>query len=145
MKVKECSLMNHSEIEMGKSVTDAAKVMKKERSRYVYVTQKKMPMGIISSIDIVDEIVAEGKSPDKAKVQDIMRAPIHACNYDDPIVDVYMKMAKFNLIALPVLKDNKIAGVLTSHEIMKNFAKIGVKKASKPASKSPSKSSKKSK
>lgn len=141
MKVNECNLMKHSEVEMGKSVTDAAKIMKKDKSRYVYVTQKKMPMGIISSIDIVDEIVAEGKSPDKAKVQDIMRAPIHACNHDDSIVDVYMKMAKFNLIALPVLKDNKISGVLTSHEIMKNFAKIGVKKVSK----SPLKTSKKSK
>lgn len=135
MKAGECKLVAHSEVLMGKSVKDAAKLMKKENARYIYVTKDKMPMGIISSIDIVHDVVAEGKSPEKTKVEEVMKSPIHACMHDDSLKDVYMKMAKFNLFAMPVLKANKIEGVLTSHEVMRSLTKKGVEHPSKQGAK----------
>jgi CBS domain-containing protein len=128
MNVKDCELIKHHEIEIGKSVAQAAKLMKEHKSRHIYVTHKKVPMGIISTIDIVDDVVAEGKNPTKTKVEEIMEYPIYACNYDEPLINAYFKIAKFNIVCLPVLKNNKIIGLLTSHEVMKHIVRKGMKK-----------------
>lgn len=125
MKVSECKLLGHCEIPIGKSVTAAAKALKSKKEKHIYVTKKKVPMGVISSIDLVYEVMAKGKNPGKTKVEDIMKYPIHACELSDTIVDAYFKMAKLNLVAIPVLKGKIIKGVLTSQEILKHFVKKG--------------------
>jgi len=128
MKTGKCKLLKHHEIPMGKSIVDAAKLIKKAKTRHVYVTKRKIPMGVISSIDIVNDVIADGKDPKKTKVEDIMKKPIYACNHDDSIVDCYFKIAKYNVAAIPVLKKDKIIGLLSAQEMMKQFVKKGAKK-----------------
>jgi len=127
-KAGECELLDDCEISLGKSVTEAAKSLKKNKARHVYVVKNKVPMGVVSSIDIVNDVIAEGKSSNKTKVEEIMRYPIHAIDFEDSIVDAYFKLAKFNMVVIPVLKNKRIVGLLTSHEIMKHFVKQGSKK-----------------
>ena len=128
MKVGKCKLLKHCEIGIGKSVSAASKVLAKNQCRNVYVVKKKVPMGVVSVVDIVNDVVAKGKSAGKTKVESIMRSPLHVVSSDDSIVDAYLKIAQFNLVALPVLKNKKIVGILSAQEIMKHFVKKGAKK-----------------
>ncbi len=127
-KAGKCSLVKHYEIQYGKAIQDAARLIKKTGARHVYVTKKKIPMGVISTVDIVNDVVAAGKSAKKTKVEEIMKKPIFACSYDDTVADCYFKLAKHNIIVIPVLRKNKIEGLLTSQEIMKELVKKGSKK-----------------
>ncbi|MFC1768678.1 cyclic nucleotide-binding/CBS domain-containing protein [Nanoarchaeota archaeon] len=128
MKVSKCNLTDHAEIDIKKSITDAAKVMAKKDSRIIYVTKKKVPLGVISSLDFVNDVIAKGKSPSKTKVSQIMKYPIYAVQHDEDIVSAYFKIAKYNVVSLPVIKNNKIIGLLSSQEILKHFIKKGSKK-----------------
>jgi CBS domain-containing protein len=128
MKAGDCNLIKHFEISYGSSVKKAAELFKKTKARQIFVTKKKVPLGIISTVDIVNEIVAKGKSPVSVKVEKIMKAPIYACDHDEPIASCYFKLAKHNIAVIPVIKDNSIAGLLTSQEIMNYFVKKGAEK-----------------
>ncbi len=127
MKVGKCKLIKHYEVPMGKNVTEAAKILKKRGVRHLFVTKRKIPMGVISSVDIVN-VIADGKSCNRVKVEDIMNFPLHACDAKESLVDAYFKIAKNNIMSLPVLKDNKIVGLLTVQEVMRLLAKKGKKK-----------------
>ncbi len=125
MNVGTCKLLKQKEIPAGKTVTEAAKLLKKHKVRHLYVTKQGIPLGIISPVDIVNDIVALGKQPGKTKVEQIMKYPIYACQEKDSLVDAYFKIAKYNLAVLPVMKGKKIRGLLTAQEVMRLFAKKG--------------------
>ncbi len=125
MKIKDCIIQPAQDIAMGKTVLDAAKVMQKHSTRYLYVTDRKVPQGVVSSTDIVSKLVAQGLPADKTKVEQIMQSPLHACDENDAIGDVYLKMAKFNLVSLPVLQKQKLIGIITMQELMRIFVEKG--------------------
>lgn len=127
MKAKQCGLIPCTQIASGKTAVDAAKLMQRSRSRYLFVTKKGIPMGVLSALDIVEQVIAGGKSPIKTKVDEIMKKPIIACNADDTLSDVYMKIAKHNLVIIPVLEKDKISGLLTAQEVLKHFVHKGCK------------------
>lgn len=52
---------------------------------------------------------------------DIMCHRIIKCKPDDKTIDALMKMAKYNLRRLPVVRDNKIVGELTLHQLIRKF------------------------
>ena len=127
MNIGKCNLTSHCEVSYGRTVKDAANCMKKNKTRTSFITKNGIPMGLISAVDIINEVVATGKNPAKTKVESVMRTPLHACHADDSVVDAYFKMAHHNLVMVPVLKGNKIIGVLTAQEVMKQFIKHGGK------------------
>jgi signal-transduction protein with cAMP-binding, CBS, and nucleotidyltransferase domain len=102
--------------------------MKKTSSRHIYVTKKGVPLGIISAIDIVNKVVAAGKSAKTTKVENIMNRPIYACMANDSIADAYLKIVKYNVALIPVINGNKIIGLLSSQEVMQHFIKKGNEK-----------------
>jgi predicted transcriptional regulator len=53
--------------------------------------------------------------------EDIMQSNIIGCNPDDKIIDALMKMVKYELRRLPVLKGKKIIGELTLHHLIRKF------------------------
>lgn len=53
--------------------------------------------------------------------EDVMKQRIIDCKPDDKIIDALMKMLKYNLRRLPVVKDNKIVGELTLHQLIRKY------------------------
>ncbi len=51
----------------------------------------------------------------------VMQHNVIGCKPDDKILDALMKMVKYELRRLPVLKDNKIIGELTLHHLIRKF------------------------
>lgn len=52
---------------------------------------------------------------------DVMANKIITCNPDEKIVDALMRMVKYKLRRLPVIKDNKIVGELTLHQLIRKY------------------------
>jgi CBS domain-containing protein len=43
------------------------------------------------------------------------------CGPDDKIIDALMKMVRYKLRRLPVVKDHKIVGELTLHQLIRKY------------------------
>ncbi len=119
MHVKNASLANALSCAKGSSVYEAAKSLKKARERHILVVDKHKPIGIISAVDIVSAVVAEGKDAKTVKVEDIMIAPVCSVNADDEIISAYFTMIGKNLFSCPVIEKDKLIGVLTLQEALK--------------------------
>jgi predicted transcriptional regulator len=52
---------------------------------------------------------------------DIMTNKIISCIPDEKIIDALMRMVKFRLRRLPVIKDNKLVGELTLHQLIRKY------------------------
>ena len=53
--------------------------------------------------------------------EDVMSPKIITCEPDDRIIDALMKMMKYKLRRLPVIKDKKIVGELTLHQLIRKY------------------------
>jgi predicted transcriptional regulator len=53
--------------------------------------------------------------------EDVMSSRIITCKADDKIIDALMKMVKYKLRRLPVIKDKKIIGELTLHQLIRKY------------------------
>ena len=70
-------------------VTDALSMMRRRyiNSLIVKKTQDSPEYGIITSIDVCDKIVAQGRDPAKVKVKDLMSSPLITVTPDMTLVD----------------------------------------------------------
>ena len=53
--------------------------------------------------------------------EDIMHRKVISCRPDDRIIDALMRMVKYNLRRLPVIKDKKLVGELTLHQLIRKY------------------------
>jgi predicted transcriptional regulator len=53
--------------------------------------------------------------------EDVMSHKVITCGPDDKIIDALMKMVKYNLRRLPVIKDKAIVGELTLHQLIRKY------------------------
>jgi len=82
------------------------------------VVKNKETVGIITETDIVDAIAA-GKNPTKTKAKDIMSSQLVTVSPDDDVIKVAHLMSKYNMRRVPVMKDNVLLGIATSHDILR--------------------------
>jgi len=122
MKIKECVLIEAFKCNMNESVIDVAKKLRKITLRHIFVVDDNdYPIGIISIVDINNRVVAEGKDPKILKAKDIMSKPIEVIDLEDDLEKWYNEMIKKNHVMSPVIKDNKMIGIVTIHQILKNL------------------------
>ena len=125
MQVKDCVLIEAFKCNEEESVVDVAKKLREYTLRHIFVVNDEdYPVGLISVTDINNRIVAEGKNPNELKEKDIMTKPVDVIDESDDIKEVYKTMLEKNRVMNPVVKDKKIVGMITIHQLIKN---IGVK------------------
>ncbi len=52
---------------------------------------------------------------------DIMANKVISCNPDEKIIDALLRMVKFRLRRLPVIKDKQLVGELTLHQLIRKY------------------------
>ncbi len=105
---------------------------------HIWVVKDKENMelvGIITEHDVLSVLAPKHfpsyvfGMPDVSSIQhgtaktaeDVMAHKIISCNPDEKIIDALMKMVKYKLRRLPVIKDNKIVGELTLHQLIRKY------------------------
>ena len=121
MQVKDCTLIKPLLCKRTISVVEVARILKDNRQRrIIIVDDKQCPVGIISTTDINNKVVAESKDASRLKAQDIMTSPIYlVCNFEDNLNEVFKKMVHHESFFCPVVKDKKLYGILTYGELIK--------------------------
>ena len=122
MQVKDCTLIRPLYCKKEMNVVEVAKTLKQHKQRRIIVVDdNEFPIGIISTTDINNRVVAEGKDASKLKALDIMTSPIFlTCDIYDKLDDIFSKMVEHESYFCPVTKDKKIYGVLTYGELIKH-------------------------
>ena len=121
MIVQNCTLIRALKCNDTQTAYDAANVLKENKQRrLIVVGSDEKPIGILSTTDINNKVVAENKIAKDTKVQDIMTSNIYlVCDVNDDLNQIYKKMHEHETFFVPVTKNNKLYGILTYAELMK--------------------------
>ena len=101
------------------TITIAAKEMTKNNISCLVVAENKKPTGIITQKDILTKVIAMDKDPTKVKVKDIATLNIVTINSDENVAQASNLMALAKIKQIPVLKNGKLNGIITSTDIMR--------------------------
>ncbi len=118
MQIKDCVLIEPYTCNEDQSIVEIAKKLRETTLRHIFVVNKEFyPVGIISVIDINNRVVAESKNPEIVKAKDIMSKP-DVININADIHSVLKMMIEKNRSMNPVVKDNRMVGIITLSELL---------------------------
>ena len=125
MKIKYCKLKEVLSCDKYENIVEVAKILREKRQRHMIVTDNKKPIGIISTTDINNRLVAENKNPMKTKAEEIMTAPILTKDINENLTQAYIEMIKENIFSVPITENEKLKGTLELKEAMEKLVKAG--------------------
>ena len=119
MFVRDIMSVNVVSIRPDASVFDVSKSMREMDIGSVIITDKERPLGIITESDIVRRVIAEKKDPMTTTAAEIMSSPIIHVTPETALTEAMRVMAKSNIRRVAVLKNNSLAGIITSRDILR--------------------------
>jgi CBS domain-containing protein len=100
------------------SIREAARKMTEHRiSSLLIVDRHGLASGIVTDRDLREKVVAKGRSVNDM-VSDIMTLPLVRVDAKDFCFEAVLKMIKHNIHHILVIKDGRLKGVLTNHDLM---------------------------
>ncbi len=120
--VKDLMTKNVVTIDANKTVVEAAALMSEKDIGDLIVMDDNTPVGIVTERDFVRRVLAEGKSAD-SKVSEVMTRPLKVIDPDAPIKEAARRMVNKKIRRLPVIKDNKLVGIITAADFAKHLSK----------------------
>ena len=120
--VKDIMTKNVITIDVNKTVFEAAQLMSDKGIGCLVVTDRGIPVGIITERDFVKRIVAQRASFD-VKVSEVMSKSLVTVGPDASIKDAARLMSSNQIRRLPVLKQNKLVGIVVATDLVRNVGK----------------------
>ena len=122
IKVKDLMAKNVVTIDVNKTIIDAAVLMSQNNVGDLVVIENNAPVGIVTERDFVRRVLAEGKSAD-TRVSDVMSTPLRVIDSEAPIKEAARRMVNKKIRRLPVIKDNKLVGIITTTDFARHLSK----------------------
>jgi len=119
MFVKDIMAVNVVTMSPDASVFEVSKSMSEMDIGSVIITDKERPVGIITESDIVRRVIAEEKDTKTTSASEIMSSPIIHVEPGTGLTEAMRVMAKSNIRRVAVLKNNSLAGIITSRDILR--------------------------
>jgi CBS domain-containing protein len=120
--VKDLMTKNVVTIDANKTVIEAASLMSQNDIGDLIIMDNNVPVGIVTERDFVRRVLAEGKSTD-TKVSEVMTTPLKVIDPEAPIKEAARRMVNRRIRRLPVIKDNKLVGIITAADFAKHLSK----------------------
>jgi CBS domain-containing protein len=83
----------------------------------VIVDDAENPVGIITDLDLREKVVARGRDVN-GPVKDVMSLPLVRVDAKDYCFEAVLRMIKHNVHHILVIRDGRLTGVLTNHDLM---------------------------
>ncbi len=109
-------------IETSKTVFEAAELMSSSGLGCLIVVIKAFPVGIITERDVVHRVVAKRASLD-LKVTEVMTKTLITVGPDTSLREAARIMQANKIRRLPVLKNNKLVGIVVASDFVRNIGK----------------------
>ncbi len=105
-----------------KRVLHAVKLMKKFRIGTVVVVEKQKVIGIITERDVLNSVAAKNFDAEKLVVKDVMTKNPVVGRHDMSDVQAAFVMNMKKIKKLPLLKNKKLAGIVTQTDLLRVFS-----------------------
>jgi len=107
------------------TVTRAAAIIAKRSEQCLIVARDDIVVGIVTSTDMIEKVIAVEANPSKVFVRDIMSTPVITVNLRATIAQAAQIMSDYGVRKLPVIDESgSLAGVITSLELARWLAKM---------------------
>lgn len=94
-------------------VLEVSRILRDTQRRHLIVLDgNDKPVGIISTVDLNNRIIAEEKNPKKVRAKEIMTKGIETVLITDDYEKAFQIMAKLGTYSIPVVKNGKLLGLL---------------------------------
>jgi CBS domain-containing protein len=99
------------------SIQEAAQVMaKKKISSLIILDKGNLPVGIVTDKDLSEKVVAKARSVSEP-VKNIMTISLIRVDASDPCFEAVLKMIKYNIHHMLVIKEGALKGIMTDHDL----------------------------
>jgi CBS domain-containing protein len=124
-KVKDIMTWNPFSIEVDNTVFEAATLMCSHMGGCLVVMSGDAPVGIVTERDFVRRVVAK-KLPFETKVSEIMSKPLITVTEEVTLIEAARIMSGNKIRRLPVIKQNKLIGIVVAADFVRNLSKRSV-------------------
>ena len=95
------------------NVLEVCRILRDTQQRHlIVVNDKDFPVGVISTVDTNNRVLAEQKDPTKCIAKEIMTKNIKCVDLNDTYEKGFTIMAQHGLTAIPVVNQEKLIGQL---------------------------------
>ena len=120
--VKDIMTKNVITVTVDTTVFEAAELMNSKGIGCLLVVQDEVPVGIVTERDFVRRVVAKNL-PYSVKVSEIMTKNLVTVDPDMSLKDAARLMSINKIRRLPVLKQNKLVGIVVASDFVRNLGK----------------------
>jgi len=99
------------------TLREASKVMSQFQIGSLIITEKKKILGIVTERNVLSA-VAKGKNPELVTAEEIMAKNVITIEPDKNIEEAVELMVKNRIKKLPVVRDDKLIGIVTASDII---------------------------
>lgn len=118
MQIREIMTRDVAIVDPEDTLQKAAKMMAEKDAGSLPVGENDRLLGMITDRDITIRGTATGKSPDNAKVRDVMSEGIRYCFDDEAVEDVAHHMAEWKVRRLAVLnREKRLVGIVSLGDV----------------------------
>jgi CBS domain-containing protein len=107
-------------------VSDAARLMRATDSDSLIVFDLGRATGIVTERDIIRKITAEGRDAMRVHVGQIVSSPLITIHPDKSAREAAALMLERKIRHLPVVKENRLLGIITLQDFAKQMSKKSV-------------------
>jgi CBS domain-containing protein len=100
------------------NVLEAAKIMNERRIGALVVTSGDQVIGIFTERDIMNRVVAGGRSPESVNVGEVMTSPCACCRPDTTLEECRGVMTEKKIRHLPVVDAGRLTGMVSIGDLM---------------------------
>jgi CBS domain-containing protein len=108
-------------------VSDAARLMRATDRDSLIVFDLGRAIGIVTERDIIRKITAEGLDAMRVHVAQIVSSPLITIHPDRPAREAAALMLEKKIRHLPVVKENRLLGIITLQDFAKHMTRKGIK------------------
>ena len=107
------------------AVFEAAELMSSSQLGCLVIMDGDVPVGIVTERDIVRRVVAK-KLPVETKISEIMSKSLITIDPDASLKEAARVMSSNKIRRLPVLKQNRLVGIVVASDFVRNLGKKSV-------------------
>ena len=105
-------------VDTSMTAIEVARLIAEQKVEGFPVVEQRELIGIVTGWDLLTKVVAKGLDPNKVKVKEFMTSSPITCSPDHSVLEVAKLMARYGIKRIPVVKSDKVIGILTPYDII---------------------------